>query len=186
MIEKHRSATLQLPPAWLAIDRRPAAGVRWTDRESLRLTAHGGALATTRRDAILNSLAAAIAAAGSAGFPASLFAQAEVTAEQFLQLSERLTGAGDLDQDVARILLGGFLATGHGPELLSIATAGQSSPSPLCDAIVAAWYSGLYDTGHGTAVSDFNGALVWNALSFTKPFGSCGGAVGYWADPPET
>ena len=70
------------------------------------------ALATTRRDAILNSLAAAIAAAGSAGFPASLFAQADITAEQFLQLSERLTGAGDLDQDVARTLLGGFLATG--------------------------------------------------------------------------
>ena len=151
------------------------------------LDRYRGALATTRRDAILNSLAAAIAAAGSAGFPASLFAQADITAEQFLQLSERLTGASDLDQDVARTLLGGFLATGHGPELLGLATGRQSSsPSPLSGAIVAAWYSGLYDTGHGTAVSDFNGALVWNALSFTKPFGSCGGEVGYWADPPET
>jgi hypothetical protein len=55
----------------------------------------------------------------------------------------------------------------------------------LADAIVADWYSGLYYTGHGTAVSDFNGALVWNALSFTKPFGSYGGEIGYWADPPE-
>ena len=34
-------------------------------------------------------------------------------------------------------------------------------------------------------MSDFNGALVWNALAFTKPFGDCGGATGYWADPPE-
>ena len=87
---------------------------------------------------------------------------------------------------MARILLGGFLATGHGSELLTLAKGQQSSPSPLGNTIVAAWYSGLYDTGHGTAVSDFNDALVWNALSFTKPFGSCGGQVGYWAEPPET
>lgn len=135
---------------------------------------------------ILAALATAIAASGAAGFPARLFAQADVTVEQFLQLSERLTEVGDLDQDVAQTLLGGFLATGHGPELLALAAERQPSSSSLGDAIVAAWYSGLYDSGHGTAVSDFNGALVWTALSFTKPFGSCGGVVGYWADPPET
>jgi hypothetical protein len=41
--------------------------------------------------------------------------------------------------------------------------------------------------GSGTEqkVADFTGALVWQALTFTKPFGECGGETGYWADPPE-
>lgn len=143
-------------------------------------------MATTRREAILGAAGAAIAAAGVAGFPAGLFAQGEVTAAEFLRLSEQLTGADDLDADVAGTLLGGFLATGHGAELRALADGGGTAATPLGDAIVAAWYSGLYDGGHGTAVADFNGALVWTALAFTKPFASCGGEVGYWADPPES
>ena len=139
----------------------------------------------TRRDAILTALGAAISTVGTAGFPAALFAQAEVNVDQFLQLSERLTGASSLDSDVAETLLGGFLATGNGAALAELVRDGTAPRSALADAIVAAWYSGLHDTGHGTAVADFNGALVWNALSFTKPFGSCGGEVGYWADPPD-
>jgi hypothetical protein len=140
----------------------------------------------TRRDAILRSVAAALAAAGPAGFPAAVFAEAEPSADQFLELSQRLTGASDLDPDVAKTLLGAFLATGHGPALAELLRSGPVPASPLADAIVAAWYSGLYDTGHGIAVSDFNAALVWNSLAFTKPFASCGGAMGYWADPPES
>jgi hypothetical protein len=139
----------------------------------------------TRRDAILESVAIVIAAIGAAGFPRAVFAEADVSVDQFLQLSERLTGASGLDADVAKTLLGGFLATGHGAALAELVRPDSVPASPVADAVVAAWYSGLYDTGHGTAVSDFNGALVWNALSFTKPFGSCGGEIGYWADPPE-
>lgn len=30
----------------------------------------------------------------------------------------------------------------------------------------------------------YTDALVWAALPFTKPPGYCGGAFGYWADPP--
>ena len=139
----------------------------------------------TRRDAILRSVAAAVASAGMTGFPTGLFAQAELTADQFLQLSERLTGTSGLDQDVAKTLLGGFVATGHGSALADLARSDPVPGSPLADAIVAAWYSGLYETSKGPAVSDFNGALVWNALSFTKPFANCGGEIGYWSNPPE-
>ena len=39
----------------------------------------------TRRDAILTALGAAISTVGTAGFPAALFAQAEVNVDQFLQ-----------------------------------------------------------------------------------------------------
>jgi hypothetical protein len=60
------------------------------------------------------------------------------------------------------------------------------SRTPLANAIVAAWYSGVYDGAKGPAVADFTGALVWDALTYTKPFGECGGATGYWSDPPES
>jgi hypothetical protein len=63
--------------------------------------------------------------------------------------------------------------------------SGASGERELADAIVAAWYSGVYDTGHGQAVASFDQALLWNALSFTKPFAQCGGVTGYWADPPQ-
>ena len=139
----------------------------------------------TRRDAILRSVAAAVTSAGMSGFPTRLFAQAGLTADQFLQLSERLTGASGLDPDVAKTLLGGFVAAGHGSALADLSRSDTVPASALADAVVAAWYSGLYETGHGPAVSDFNGALVWNALSFTKPFANCGGEIGYWANPPE-
>jgi hypothetical protein len=138
----------------------------------------------TRRH-VLAGVATAITAAAGAGFPAILYAQNEVTAAQFLALSRKLTGVADLDADIARTLLGGFLAAGHGSDLAQL-VAGTDEYGPLADAIVAAWYSGVYDTGKGEAVASFDQALVWNALSFTKPFGSCGGDTGYWADPPQS
>jgi hypothetical protein len=135
----------------------------------------------TRRDAILAAAAAALAG----GVPAAVWAQAEVTAAEFLALSERLTGTSGLDQGVAETYLGAFLAAGQGPALRELVGASGDPTTPLADAIVAAWYSGLYETGGGQAVGDFGGALVWNALAFTKPFAECGGVTGYWADPPE-
>jgi hypothetical protein len=139
--------------------------------------------AATRRD-ILLAIAGAIAGVGIAGFPPAIFAQSEVTVSQFLALSRKLTQASGLDEDIAKTLLGGFLATGNGPALAQLVT-GADEYGPLADAIVAAWYSGLYDTANGQAVATFDQALVWTALSFTKPFGSCGGETGYWADPPQ-
>ncbi|MCB1500915.1 MAG: hypothetical protein KDK07_14175 [Bauldia sp.] len=143
----------------------------------------------SRRDVILASVGAAIAAVGSAGFPAALFAQSAVTPEQFLAISERLTGKSDLDADVATTLLGGFLATGHGTELARLADETFDAFTPLADAIVAAWYSGVFDTVEdgkpAQRVAAFTEALVWEAMTFSKPFAECGGETGYWADPPE-
>lgn len=137
-----------------------------------------------RRDLILSGLASAIAATGLGGFPPILFAQSQVSLHQFLAASEKLTGMPNLDPDIAKTLLGGFLATGHGQAMANL-VAGQDEYGPLANAVVAAWYSGVYDSGQGQAVAAFNEALVWDALSFTKPFGSCGGEPGYWADPPQ-
>jgi hypothetical protein len=71
----------------------------------------------SRRDLILAAVTAAIASAGTLGFPRALFAASDVTSEAFLAFSERVTGVPDLDADVATTILGGFLSTGHGDEL---------------------------------------------------------------------
>ena len=136
-----------------------------------------------RRDLLLRSVAAAIAAAGAGGFPAALYAAAAVTLDQFLFLSKALTEAGDLDPDMAEKLLGGFLASGQGDGLARL-VAGGAEPE-LANTIVAAWYSGVYDSGQGPAVAGFEQALLWQAMSFTKPLADCGGETGYWSEPPQ-
>ena len=136
-----------------------------------------------RRDLLLRSLAAAIAAAGAGGFPAALYAAAAVTLDQFLVLSKALTEAADLDPEMGNKLLGGFLATGHGDGLARL-VAGEAEPE-LANTIVAAWYSGVSDSGQGLAVAGFDQALLWQAMSFTKPFADCGGETGYWSEPPQ-
>jgi hypothetical protein len=138
----------------------------------------------TRRD-MLAGVAAAIAAAGTAGFSSALYAQAQVTLDQFIALSEWLTRTPNLDADIAKTLLGGFLATGNGPALVQLARK-QDEHGAVANAVVAAWYSGIYDTGKGKAVATADQALMWNGLTFTKPPAVCGGNTGYWANPPET
>ncbi len=140
--------------------------------------------AHTRRE-ILAGVAAAIAAVGTAAFPTALYAEAEVTVDQFLALSEKLTGKAKLDAGLAATLLGGFLATGKGPGIAKL-ISGDDIDDALSNAIVAAWYSGIYDSGWGQGVATFNDALVWSALTFTKPWANCGGATGYWSDPPAS
>lgn len=142
----------------------------------------------SRRDLVLAGVGAAVAAAGASGFPSFLFAQAPVSLDQFLALSERLTGMKNLGADVARTLLGGLLATGHGAALAELVREGAdpASQTELANAVVAAWYSGLYDSGSGEAVATFTDALMWRALDFTKPWAECGGETGYWGEPPQS
>lgn len=139
---------------------------------------------TTRRDVLLAGLAAAIAAAEVAGFPAALFAAAPVTLDQFMALSAKLTEAADLDPTIGEKYLGGFLASGQSEGLAKLVAGGNVRE--LAAAIVAAWYSGVYDSGKGQAVAGFEQALLWRAMSFTKPFADCGGETGYWSKPPES
>lgn len=140
--------------------------------------------ASFTRRGLLAGVAAAIAAAGAAGFPSALYAQANITLDQFIALSERLTQTHDLDPGVARTLLGGFLATGNGAALAQLAKK-RDEHGPVANAIVAAWYSGIYETGKGRAVASPERALLWTVLTFTKPPAFCGGETGYWANPPE-
>ena len=140
-----------------------------------------------RRDFLL-SLAAVIAAAGAAGFPASLYAASSISVEQFTNLSKTLTQAASLDPDIARMLLGAFIATGHEADLSALIAdpaSAEGKNAIIAKAIVAAWYSGVCNTAPGQAVATYDQALMWNAMSFTKPMGICGGDTGYWSEPPK-
>jgi hypothetical protein len=130
------------------------------------------------------------ACALSAAFAFPLFAGAKetITVEAFRALSARLTGASltDLAAGASAKLLDGFLSMGRGAELARLAADPGAKTGALAADIVAAWYSGNYQTSAGLASIGLPSALLWDALNFTKPSGVCGGATGYWGDAPWT
>ena len=120
----------------------------------------------TRRSLVIGGTTAAALAAG---FPLLVGAQETVTVDQFRALSARLTGAAasDLDASMAGELLDGFVSIGRGIAALGLLAADPGlSTGPVADDIVAAWYSGTYETPAGPAVAGFIDALLWNALDF--------------------
>lgn len=138
-------------------------------------------MCVTRRGAILTGATTCFA------FVDPLIAQADqgVTLSRFLELSRSLTGVARLDTAMGEAILGGLLARGHAEGLRRLAEdPGGDADRPLANDITAAWYAGVFDDANGTTVADLDAALLWDALTFTKPWGSCGGETGYWRDPP--
>ncbi len=138
----------------------------------------------TRRTAVVGGAGAVVLAGGLSRLAD---AQQAITVDQFLGLSARLTGTAvsSLDATTAGKLLKGFVSMGRGADLARLAADPSTGTGKLADDIVAAWYSGTYDTPTGPAVAGFTDALLWHALDFTKPPAVCGGETGYWADPPS-
>ncbi len=138
----------------------------------------------SRRGLILGSASAATLALA---FPLPARTQTAITVEEFRALSARLTGASTNGLDVggAAKLLDGFISMGRGADLARLAADPGASAGPLADDIVAAWYSGTYDTRKGLASFGLTSAFLWGALDFTKSPGLCGRATGYWADAPQ-
>jgi hypothetical protein len=136
----------------------------------------------TRRFVLAGGVSALALAAGA---PRLAAAQGTITVEQFRTLSARLTGKpiSDLDPTMAGKLLDGLRSIDAAPGLRLLLDDPQVSTGTIADEIVAGWYSGLSERA-GPQVAGFIQALVWQALDFTKPFGFCGGATGYWADAP--
>ena len=109
------------------------------------------------------------------------------TVARFRALSARLTGfpVEALDPTFAQDMIDGFLARGDGRELERLLSGdAPDTQGDLTRRIAAAWYSGMHPTDGGTAVHAFREALVWRALPFTRPPGSCSGAPGDWSRPP--
>lgn len=116
-------------------------------------------------------------------FPARAFA-ADIELSDFIALSQKLTGRDDLAEDIARGMLNAFSAIGRDGDIADM-IAGESNDE-LAGAIIAAWYSGKSPDPDALDVLTYTDALTWQAIEYTKPMAYCGGAMGYWADPPES
>lgn len=107
--------------------------------------------------------------------------------DAFMAMSAKITGYSSLDRDMGKSILDALLSSGWENDVAALITdpAPERSKLQIASAVVAAWYSGISPSAGAREVTGFNEALVWNALSYTKPWGSCGGDLGYWGAPPD-
>lgn len=138
-------------------------------------------LQMTRRGLLTAASATAVLAMGQ--WP-SYAAAAGIEDDAFLKLSQKLTGADELSDDIAAKMLQAFTAAGEGDPIAALANGEENAE--LANKIVAAWYSGVSPDPDSTEVVAYTDALMWDAMTYTKPMAYCGGAMGYWADAPAS
>lgn len=138
----------------------------------------------SRRELLAGGAAAALAVVS--GYTATAPATAAVlpSLDAFMTLSGKLAGHMPLDAAMGKNILDDFIAAGQGADIAALIADPGKSQSKTADAVVAAWYSGLSPVAGARTVTGFNETLVWTALTYTKPWGSCGGETGYWAAAP--
>lgn len=124
----------------------------------------------------------ATALAAVAPLPNPAFA-APMGVDEFLKLSQAMTGKDDLDRDIAAAILRAFEAAGHADALAELSPT--HTEGDVANEVVAVWYSGLSPVREATEVLTYTEARLWDAMTYTKPMGYCGGAMGYWSDPPD-
>jgi hypothetical protein len=121
-----------------------------------------------------------------------------VSIDQFAKLSATLTGYPAGDPGVAAQVLKAFATPARRAALTRLAAVAASTPEPQLDAairaqgldaianeLVSVWYSGIATDGRAPQLILYTDAYVWNAMTFSKPMGVCGGPTGYWATPPQ-
>lgn len=140
----------------------------------------------SRRDLLRSGTSAASILVLGVQFTAPADAAGSPTLDQFLDVSRKVTAQSSLDSDMGRSIFDAFVSAGQVENLATLIAdpAPERSKSKIADAVVAAWYSGLSPLPDAREVTGFNEALVWNALSYTKPWGNCGGDTGYWSELP--
>lgn len=106
----------------------------------------------------------------------------------FLRLSQELTGRTDLSALLAEAFLHATLDDHEtAPAMRRFLKTGVLAPadrSVLQPAILRQWYTGLVATRQGPKVETYDGALVWDAMGFDRPIGTCRDTVGSWSEPP--
>ena len=121
-----------------------------------------------------------------------------LTAAQFGKLSAALTGYPEADADTVGKMMRAFATPARRASLATLVQVVATTPPPELDAtlksrkldgiandLVAAWYSGVVTNGSKSQLVLYADALMWTAMTYTKPMGVCGGVTGYWADPPS-
>ncbi|HEY8242151.1 MAG TPA: sugar dehydrogenase complex small subunit [Casimicrobiaceae bacterium] len=155
------------------------------------------------RRALLQTLAAL--AAWSASAHAQVAGKAVAPAEpsaadlaSFSVLSAALNGVPVDDPLAAARVMRVFDTPARRASWKALATLVASTPPDELDAalktqrldalaneIVSTWYSGVANVAGGQQAVLYLNALMWGAMTYTKPMGVCGGPTGYWADPPS-
>lgn len=130
---------------------------------------------------VASALALGLAAPRRAG------AEAGPSLDAFMAMSQALAGRPSLDRDMGQAILAAFVTSGQAGALSALVAEADPGRSQLkiANAVLAAWYSGLSPVASAAEVTGFNEALVWDALTYTKPWGSCGGETGYWSEVPS-
>jgi hypothetical protein len=110
-----------------------------------------------------------------------------VSADEFLRLSQRLTGRRNLDAKVGATYLAALLAVAENRGALAqLAREKGSSPAhaALEQTILEWWYTGTYELGGERRLATHTGALMWDAVGVPAP-GTCAGAFGAWSRAPR-
>lgn len=112
-------------------------------------------------------------------------ATTQPTLDDFLALSARLSGRdiSSLSRDMGSAILD-FLHQHGRLAQLSALFDDPSSNQELAREVLTAWYCGQLPMVSQTTVIGFSQALVFSAAPFLHAPGMCGGATGYWSDPP--
>ena len=136
------------------------------------------------------------ALAGAAAKPKPKTA-ADQALDSFIKAAGDLSGIVLSDRALARTYLDA-LRSGFKPgdvaallaasKLDTAAFAAAAAKPPLKDIAQQAtllWLTGIGSDAKGAPkVLAYTDAAVWQALTFTKPPGLCGGAFGYWSEAP--
>jgi hypothetical protein len=128
-----------------------------------------------------------------------------VNLEAFLRLSAVLTGFDDLNPVLGQVYLASLQSAGSTEALAQLyertGFSGDQAPTAiadleaagvyddeamagLADRITEYWYSGVYGPQDDQQVATYVDALVWKAMTFTKPRTVCGPYEGFWREHP--
>lgn len=117
-----------------------------------------------------------------------------ISADAFLELSRRLTGHDDLSPVLGARILGVLTETGQAQPLRDLyLTVSEGATGPaMADAnilrhVLHGWYLGRITVGEQTHLTGFEETLMGRVTADILPLRSyCGGAMGFWAEPPAT
>lgn len=116
-----------------------------------------------------------------------------LTPEGFMALSQRITGHDTLSVPLGERILAVLQDTGQADPLQNLYRAVSDAPeaampdSDILRYVLHGWYLGRITIDEETYLTGFEDTLMGRVTADILPLRSyCGGAMGFWADPPET
>lgn len=138
----------------------------------------------------LHALALARTAPGQTPLPSRT---GPIGAEDFMALSQRLTGHDDLSPTLGARILDVLTETGRAGALQSLygTASGASGDAPegqgeIVQMLLQGWYLGRIEIDGQTHLTGYEQTLMGRITADILPLRSyCGGTMGFWALPPD-